>query len=70
MYVHVHCKMCIYMYCIRSVIAGLVWVKQGSNPQSPIDVRHTCEHGDGLNKFGWTKHDGATFGQQKIIDGG
>ena len=47
-----------------------MWARQGSNPSQPqILIRHTCEQSDGLSKFGWIKHDGATFGQQEIIDG-
>ena len=60
-----------YYSMYRSLIAGLAWVKHSSDPRgpSPVHIRHTCEHGDGLNKFGWIRHDGATFGQQEIIDG-
>ena len=28
-----------------------------------------CEHGDGLDRYGWMKHDGVSFGEQEIIDG-
>ena len=35
---------------------------------SLLDIRHTCEHGDGLKSYGWVKHDGRTFGNQKIAD--
>lgn len=30
--------------------------------------RHWCEIGDGLDKYGWTHHDGRTFGVQTIED--
>lgn len=31
--------------------------------------RHWCEQSDGLEKYGWTQHDGSTFGVQEIQDG-
>lgn len=30
--------------------------------------RHWCEIGDGLDKYGWTHHDGRSFGVQEIED--
>ncbi len=33
-------------------------------------LRHTCEHGDGLQRYGWIRHDGTSFGQQEILDKG
>lgn len=35
-----------------------------------FNIRHTCEHGDHLSKYGWTRHDGTSFGQQEILDNG
>lgn len=32
-------------------------------------IRHWCEQGDGLEKYGWLQHDGNSFGIQQIIDG-
>lgn len=52
----------------RSLIAGLVWVKHSSG-RVPVQIRHMCEHGDGLDRYGWMKHDGVSFGEQEIIDG-
>eukprot|EP00731_Ephydatia_muelleri_P017350 Em0010g448a len=48
----------------RSVIAGVMWMTYDGG----FNVRHTCEHGDGLQSFGWLKHDGVSFGQQDIVD--
>lgn len=31
-------------------------------------IRHWCESGDNLNKYGWNQHDGRTFGVQQIDD--
>ena len=49
----------------RSVVAGAMWF---TNEGQQLDIRHTCEHGDHLQKYGWTHHDGTTFGQQEILD--
>ena len=49
-----------------SVIAGLMWMTYDGN----FNIRHMCEHGDGLQSFGWIKHDGVSFGQQDIVDSG
>ncbi|NWW44718.1 MOGS glucosidase, partial [Pedionomus torquatus] len=32
-------------------------------------LRHTCEQGDGLSRYGWLMHDGENFGVQEIHDG-
>jgi len=34
----------------------------------PTDIRHGCEERDGLEKYGWLKHDGRTFGIQGLKD--
>ena len=34
-----------------------------------LNVRHTCEHGDGLARYGWIRHDGSSYGQQQLVDG-
>ncbi len=31
-------------------------------------MRHTCEEGDKLRKYGWIRHDGHHFGEQDILD--
>ena len=49
----------------RSVVAGAMWF---TNEGQQLDIRHTCEHGDHLQKYGWTHHDGMTFGRQEILD--
>ncbi|CAI9611293.1 unnamed protein product [Staurois parvus] len=33
-------------------------------------LRHTCEQGDGLARYGWLMHDGVNFGVQEIKDKG
>lgn len=32
-------------------------------------LRHWCEQGDNLGKYGWLQHDGRNFGLQEIVDG-
>ncbi|XP_058240480.1 mannosyl-oligosaccharide glucosidase-like isoform X2 [Hemibagrus wyckioides] len=50
----------------RSVVTGLMWMSQIS--QSDVNLRHTCEQGDGLSSYGWLIHDGVNFGMQQIQD--
>ncbi|NXW60675.1 MOGS glucosidase, partial [Eurystomus gularis] len=46
---------------------GLMWLQQR---EGGGDLRHTCEQGDGLSRYGWLMHDGENFGAQEIRDGG
>ena len=48
----------------RSLIAGAMWFTYDGQ----FNVRHTCEHGDHLHRYGWIRHDGTSFGQQEIVD--
>ena len=50
----------------RSLLSGLMWFVYDGQ----FNIRHTCEHGDHLQRFGWVRHDGTSFGQQEIIDNG
>ncbi|XP_053336097.1 mannosyl-oligosaccharide glucosidase-like [Clarias gariepinus] len=47
----------------RSVVTGLMWMRQFSDN---VNLRHTCEQGDGLSSYGWLMHDGVNFGMQQI----
>ncbi|PIA51188.1 hypothetical protein AQUCO_01100191v1 [Aquilegia coerulea] len=49
----------------RSLIAGLMWigVKDGR-----YFLRHVCQDSDGLNTYGWTRHNGRDYGNQVIVD--
>jgi hypothetical protein len=49
----------------NSPVFGLMWLTQFDN-QMPAPVRHWCDQGDGLLKYGWLKHDGVNFGIQEI----
>jgi len=50
----------------RSLVVGVMWFSYTGQ----LSIRHTCEHGDGLARYGWSRHDGSSFGQQEIVDGG
>lgn len=45
---------------------GLMWMRQFS--AKGVNLRHTCEQGDGLRSYGWLMHDGINFGMQHIQD--
>ena len=47
----------------------MMWMTYSYVGQQP-SLRHTCEHGDQLKRYGWIRHDGASFGQQEIVDDG
>jgi len=46
---------------------GMMWLRSGRRVDQ---LRHTCEQGDGLRKYGWQKHDGESFGEQLLYDQG
>lgn len=46
---------------------GMMWMRQFST--KAVNLRHTCEQGDGLSSYGWLMHDGINFGTQQIQDG-
>jgi len=53
----------------NSMLLGLMWLDQLSVYKGgPLPLRHWCEHGDGLRRYGWNAHDGRTFGSQEIED--
>lgn len=57
----------LYVVCLtRSLLSGLMWFVYDGQ----FNIRHTCEHGDHLQRYGWIRHDGTSFGQQEIIDNG
>ncbi|KAG7314203.1 hypothetical protein KOW79_022699 [Hemibagrus wyckioides] len=43
-----------------------MWMSQNSH--SDVNLRHTCEQGDGLSSYSWLIHDGVNFGMQQIRD--
>ncbi|KAF5275980.1 hypothetical protein FQA39_LY00776 [Lamprigera yunnana] len=52
-----------------SLVTGLMWYfPKGLGPGGD-GIRHWCEQGDGLERYGWLQHDGTSFGIQEIQDG-
>ena len=49
------------------MVTGLMWFTQFSK-ERPLPLRHTCEQGDHLPRYGWLMHDGKDFGSQEIVD--
>uniref|UniRef100_A0A4W5Q9M4 Mannosyl-oligosaccharide glucosidase n=1 Tax=Hucho hucho TaxID=62062 RepID=A0A4W5Q9M4_9TELE len=45
----------------RSVVTGMTWMRQFSGVE--LNLRNTCEQGDGLQGYGWLMHDGLSFGE-------
>jgi len=54
----------------KDVVTGLMWFLPRSVTQGSLGLRHWCEQGDNLKKWGWEKHDGRNFGIQRIQDRG
>ena len=51
-----------------ALVAGLMWTR--ARPDGGVDattLRHQCEQ-DGLERYGFTAHDGRGFGSQPIVD--
>ncbi|NXA44207.1 MOGS glucosidase, partial [Eudromia elegans] len=51
----------------RGGSAGLMWLQQR---EARGALRHTCEQGEGLPRYGWLQHDGDAFGVQEIRERG
>lgn len=51
----------------RSPAFGLMWLEQLTGKMPP-PIRHWCDQGDQLRKYGWLKHDGRNFGIQEVED--
>ncbi|XP_078447230.1 glucosidase 1 [Wolffia australiana] len=51
----------------KSLLAGLMWIGM-QNGQ--FGVRHFCQDGDEIKRYGWLEHNGRDYGRQEIIDRG
>ncbi|KAI9314210.1 glycoside hydrolase [Dichotomocladium elegans] len=51
----------------ESLMSGLIWF-DASNFQGFQRARHACDQGDGIQGYGYQKHDGRTYAMQKIND--
>lgn len=52
----------------QPLVAGLMWFSQKLKNQN-LGIRHWCSQWDGLEQYGWVRHDGVNFGVQRIVDG-
>nr|CAB3263899.1 mannosyl-oligosaccharide glucosidase-like [Phallusia mammillata] len=52
----------------QSLVTGLMWLQQYENYRTDLPLRHTCEQGDKLLRYGWLAHDGGRFGIQDIVE--
>ncbi|KAH8387856.1 hypothetical protein KR093_009903 [Drosophila rubida] len=52
----------------HSLAMGLMWYSPSNLGAGGQGIRHWCEMGDKLDGFGWTHHDGRSFGVQQIDD--
>jgi len=52
-----------------SVVFGLMWYLPRQLRPRGVGIRHWCDEGDNLGRYGWIEHDGRTFGVQEIEDG-
>ncbi|KAH8354855.1 hypothetical protein KR084_012418 [Drosophila pseudotakahashii] len=52
----------------HSLVMGLMWYTPSNLGPGGQGIRHWCEQGDKLDSYGWTHHDGRSFGVQDIQD--
>jgi len=52
------------------LMTGLMWMLPELIKPGDIGLRHWCEQGDNLDRFGWVKHDGLNFGVHELTDRG
>ncbi|XP_055914776.1 uncharacterized protein LOC129948002 [Eupeodes corollae] len=52
----------------HSLVMGLMWYSPQNLGHGGKGIRHWCEISDNLDTYGWTHHDGRTFGMQEIHD--
>jgi mannosyl-oligosaccharide glucosidase len=45
-----------------------MWLQYDPNNPGVVTVRHFCRHEDSLRRFGWTHHDGHSFGSQELLE--
>lgn len=52
----------------NSLVMGLMWYTPSNLGPGGQGIRHWCDLGDRLDGYGWTHHDGRSFGVQEIYD--
>ncbi|KAJ2491174.1 Processing alpha glucosidase I [Coemansia sp. RSA 2050] len=50
----------------NSLVSGLMWF--GLNGRHWQSIRHSCELGDNLSEYGYSRHNGRDFGEQTMRD--
>ncbi|KAI9202677.1 glycoside hydrolase [Polychytrium aggregatum] len=50
-----------------TLLTGLMW-HGVSDLESWKNIRHNCDQGDDMKRYGWLKHDGRSFGTQEVHD--
>ncbi|XP_059484928.1 mannosyl-oligosaccharide glucosidase-like isoform X1 [Neocloeon triangulifer] len=53
----------------HSPVLGLMWYQPQKLVQGAQSIRHSCDQGDKLQRYGWLEHDGINFGVQELVDG-
>ncbi|CAB3367365.1 Hypothetical predicted protein [Cloeon dipterum] len=53
----------------HSPVLGLMWYQPQKLIQGAQSIRHNCDQGDNLKRYGWLQHDGVNFGIQELVDG-
>lgn len=54
----------------RSLVFGMMWWDHMRGPGAALQsLRHEARHEDGMKRFGWTEHDGRSYGRQEVEDG-
>lgn len=52
----------------HSLVMGLMWYTPSNLGHDGKGIRHWCDLGDNLDHYGWSHHDGRSFGVQEIHD--
>lgn len=62
-----HCSA--FLRLPKSLLNGLMWFDPGKTSNVNIRMmRHEASQSDKLSSYGWLRHDGVTFGRQRLID--
>ncbi|KAI9505236.1 glycoside hydrolase [Coemansia spiralis] len=51
----------------NSLLSGLMWFGL-DNQRNWESIRHSCELGDNLSEYGYSRHNGLDFGEQAMVD--
>ncbi len=54
----------------RPLLLGMMWFDPADAATvTQQQLRHEASQGDGLNSYGWLRHDGRSYGRQRLVDG-